>query len=382
MDLQTLKKAILHFSNQKASIQTILASSFQKLSIEKARVIIRASGIGNKLANLFSESDLIKVVNVCKQMKFQSPHIDHLSPIGEKILTTGMMSEYVIVNNKDQLKSINPGQEGNKQNVKVLKPALTSYSSRSIVINNRPTIIECGIAYGGDINSFKLYRFANKIPLLYDEGSDVAREVVSEVGINKMGITKKEAKEQFANDQSSKSDRAVELLPLHVFFHICSTKIPYKSAGKESIASEGEMKKYMKFCLSDLYRKVSAQIRRDLKIKDAENRLKLYKYYIPLIVDAVSDSIKVDRTKLSELFIEIAEKHVKKEITPTEIIFKENDKINNKSNKPMIGKKLYNNTENKNTKIKDKDSSQNLSKSKASTGKKIEKLTLDDFNRR
>ncbi|MGH9980734.1 MAG: DNA topoisomerase VI subunit B [Nitrososphaeraceae archaeon] len=382
MDLQTLKKAILHFSNQKASIQTILASSFQKLSIEKARVIIRASGIGNKLANLFSESDLIKVVNVCKQMKFQSPHIDHLSPIGEKILTTGMMSEYVIVNNKDQLKSINPGQEGNKQNVKVLKPALTSYSSRSIVINNRPTIIECGIAYGGDINSFKLYRFANKIPLLYDEGSDVAREVVSEVGINKMGITKKEAKEQFANDQSSKSDRAVELLPLHVFFHICSTKIPYKSAGKESIASEGEMKKYMKFCLSDLYRKVSAQIRRDLKIKDAENRLKLYKYYIPLIVDAVSDSIKVDRTKLSELFIEIAEKHVKKEITPTEIIFKENDKINNKSNKPMIGKKLYNNTENKNTKIKDKDSSRNLSKSKAYTGKKIEKLTLDDFNRR
>jgi len=345
-------------------------------------VIIRASGIGNKLGNLFSESDLIKVVNVCKQMKFQSPHIDHLSPIGEKILTTGMMSEYVIVNNKDQLKAINPGQEGNEQNVKVLKPALTSYSSRSIVINNRPTIIECGIAYGGDINSFKLYRFANKIPLLYDEGSDVAREVVSEVGINKMGITKKEAKEQFANDQSSKSDRAVELLPLHVFFHICSTKIPYKSAGKESIASEGEMKKYMKFCLSDLYRKVSAQIRRDLKIKDAENRLKLYKYYIPLIVDAVSDSIKVDRTKLSELFIEIAEKHVKKEITPTDIIFKENDKINNKSNKPMIGKKLYNNTENKNTKIKDKDSSQNLSKSKASTGKKIEKLTLDDFNRR
>ena len=50
------------------------------------------------------------------------------------------------------------------------------------------------MAYGGDINSFKLYRFANKIPLLYDEGSDVAREVVSEVEINKMGITKKQAK--------------------------------------------------------------------------------------------------------------------------------------------------------------------------------------------
>ena len=382
MDLQTLKKAILNFSNQKASIQTVLSSSFQKLSIEKAREIIRASEIDNKLANLFSESDLIKVVNVCKHMKFQSPHIDHLSPIGEKILTTGMMSEYVIVHNREHLKSLNPAEEEKtNQNVRVLKPALTSYSSRSIVINNRPTIIECGIAYGGDINSFKLYRFANKIPLLYDEGSDVAREVVTEVGINKMGITRKEAKEQFANDQSSRSDRAVELLPLHIFFHICSTKIPYKSAGKESIASEGEMKKYMKFCLSDLYRKVSAQIRRDLKIKDAENRLRLYKYYIPLIVDAVSDSIKVDRTKLSEHFVEIAEKHVKKEITPTEVILKNNEDINNISKKMIVVKEKYNNSEKKNMKSNQKEEIKTLSQSKAFPKKK-EKLTLDDFNRR
>jgi len=382
MDLQTLKKAILNFSNQKASIQTVLSSSFQKLSIEKAREIIRASEIDNKLANLFSESDLIKVVNVCKRMKFQSPHIDHLSPIGEKILTTGMMSEYVIVHNRDHLKSLNPAEGGNNQNVRVLKPALTSYSSRSIVINNRPTIIECGIAYGGDINFFKLYRFANKIPLLYDEGSDVAREVVSEVGINKMGITRKEAKEQFANDQNSKSDRAVELLPLHIFFHICSTKIPYKSAGKESIASEGEMKKYMKFCLSDLYRKVSAQIRRDLKIKDAENRLRLYKYYIPLIVDAVSDSIKVDRIKLSERFVEIAEKHVKKEITPTEITVKNTDDVNSKQKKIIIIKEKYNNSEKKNTSINQKEGLKNLSKKNVYPRKKVEKLTLDDFNRR
>jgi DNA topoisomerase-6 subunit B len=127
-------------------------------------------------------------------MKFQSPNTDHLSPIGEKILTTGMMSEYIIVNNKDQNKTINHSENGHNLNIRILKPAFISYSSRSTVINNRPTIIECGIAYGGNINSFKLYRFANKIPLLYDEGSDVAREVVAEVGINKMGITKKKQK--------------------------------------------------------------------------------------------------------------------------------------------------------------------------------------------
>ncbi len=379
MDLQTLKKAILNFSNQKINIQSVLSSSFQKLSIEKAREIINVSRIENKPANLFSESDLIKIVNACKQMKFQSPNTDHLSPIGEKILTTGMMSEYIIVNNKDQNKATNSTENGHNLNVRVLKPALTSYSSRSTVINNRPTIIECGIAYGGNINSFKLYRFANKIPLLYDEGSDVAREVVSEVGINKMGITKKEAKEQFANEQKNKTDRAVELLPLHIFFHICSTKIPYKTAGKESIASEGEMKRYMKLCLSDLYRRISAQIRRDLRVKDAENRLKLYKYYIPLIVDAISDSIKTDPIKLTEIFIKIAEKHVKKEIIPHVEDLKENKEEHITGKEITAIQEKSHISERKNKDIKNKSNSKVLIKEKFSSRKKT---TLDDFNRR
>ena len=310
MDLKTLKKAILNFMNQKTTLQGILASSFQKMSTDKAKDIINRAGLSVKPADKYDEHDLIKVVNICKHTKFQSPNTDHLSPIGEKILTVGMTSEYSIIQNKE---ATNSGSQTHLT-TKILKPSLTAYSSRICVVNNRPTVVECGIAYGGDIPSFKLYRFANKIPLLYDEGSDVAREVISEVGINKMGISKKEVKEQFSNVET-KSDRTVEYLPIHIFFHICSTKIPYKTAGKESIASEGDLKKYMKSCLSDLYRKVSAQIRRELKIKEDENKLRLYKHYIPFIVDAISDSIKIDSKRLSKAFQDLAEKYVSGELT-------------------------------------------------------------------
>lgn len=321
MDLKTLKKAIMNFMNQKTTLQGVLSDSFQKLSSEKARQIISEAGLDNKPADKYDEHELIKVVNICKQTKFHMPNTDHLSPIGEEILTAGMTQEYTIITNKDEA-----AQQGSQPqlSVKVLKPSLTAYSSRTCVINNRPTIVECGIAYGGDIGSFKLYRFANKIPLLYDEGSDVAREVVSEVEINKMGISKKEVKEQFANPDA-KSDRAVELLPLHIFFHICSTKIPYKTAGKESIASEGELKRYMKACLSDLYRKVSAQIRKELRMKEAQSRLSLYKFYIPLIVSAISESIKIDSEKLEQAFTQLAEKHVSGEITSTPVQEKEDE---------------------------------------------------------
>ena len=307
MDLKTLKRAILNFTNQKTTIHGILCNSFQKMSSEKAKEILSRAEVELKVATKYDEHELIKIVNACRQTKFQSPNTDHLSPVGEHILTAGMMEEYSIVSRKD---NTSHSELSNSQlSVKVLKPVLTAYSSKTCIINNRATVVECGIAYGGNINSFRLYRFANKIPLLYDEGSDVAREVVSEVEINKMGITKKDVREQFFNPEV-KSDRAIELLPIHIFFHICSTKIPYKTAGKESIASEGSLKKYMRFCLTDLYKRVSAQIRKEIRIKEAENRLRLYKHYIPLIVDAISESINIDAKKLTEAFTSLVETQV------------------------------------------------------------------------
>lgn len=334
MDLKTLKKAIMNYMNQKTTIHGLLCTAFQKVSSEKAKEIITNADLELKAANQYTEHELIKIVNVCKHTKFQNPNTEHLSPIGDKILTAGMTSEYSITINKD-MHGANP-QEQPHLAVKILRPTLTAYSSRTCVINNRPTIVECGIAYGGDISSFKLFRFANKIPLLYDEGSDVAREAVSEVEINKMGISKKEVKEQFASSDS-KSDRAVEMLPIHIFFHICSTKIPYKTAGKESIAAEGELKKYMKSCLADLYRKVSAQIRKELRIKEAESRLRLYRHYIPFIIEAISESISIDAKRLYDVFNSLAEKHVKGVGPGIKLGYKE-DKITEDRIQQEVGK--------------------------------------------
>lgn len=394
MDLKTLKKAIIRFMNQKTTLQGVLCNSFQKLSSEKAKEIITKANVDLKIADKYDEHELIKVVNISKQTKFQAPNTEHLSPIGEEILIAGMTSEYTIVTNKE---NTNSGDQPQQQlSTKVLRPVLTGYSTRTCVVNNRPTIVECGIAYGGDISSFKLHRFANKIPLLYDEGSDVAREVVSEVEINKMGISKKEVKEQFANPDS-KSDRAVELLPIHIFFHICSTKIPYKTAGKESIASEGDLKRYMKACLADLYRKVSAQIRKELRIKEAESRLRLYKHYIPLIISAISESIKVDSEKLSEAFSQLAEKHVRGESVDNskhtkadkitgERIEEEADKTKENENeilKQDATKHMIYASREKKKKIKNKTSSRkNKSKKyiKKGTGSK-NPITLDTFNK-
>src|SRR4029078_7844284 len=79
-----------------------------------------------------------------------------------------------------------------------------------------------------------------------------------------------------------------------------------------SLASEGELKYYTKSCLSELYRKLSTQIRKELKLKEAENKIRLYKHYLPFIVDSINESLGSKNSKLSESFTKLIENHLSK----------------------------------------------------------------------
>jgi hypothetical protein len=95
----------------------------------------------------------------------------------------------------------------------------------------------------------------------------------------------------------------------------------------------------MKSCLADLYRKVSAQIRKELRIKEAESRLRLYRHYIPFIIEAVSESISIDAKKLYDVFNSLAEKHVKGVGPGLKLGYKE-DKITEDRIQQEVGKDM------------------------------------------
>src|SRR6476660_3297506 len=71
----------------------------------------------------------------------------------------------------------------------------------------------------------------------------------------------------------------------------------------------------MKTCISELYRKLSIQIRKELKIKEAENKMKLYKHYLPFIVDAITESLGIKNPQLGESFSFLIEKHLTKKLS-------------------------------------------------------------------
>ena len=130
-----------------------------------------------------------------------------------------------------------------------------------------PFIIEMGIAYGGDIKSGgpHVYRYANRIPLLYDEGSDVVIKVVNDTDWGRYKVKGEP--------------------PFIIVSHICSTRIPYKTAGKENVADRQEIERELRLALQYLSRKLSSFMSKRGQAEMAKKRANLYAKYIPMIAE-------------------------------------------------------------------------------------------------
>jgi DNA topoisomerase-6 subunit B len=130
-----------------------------------------------------------------------------------------------------------------------------------------PFIIEMGIAYGGDIKSGgpHVYRYANRIPLLYDEGSDVVIKVVNDTDWGRYKVKGEP--------------------PFIIVSHICSTRIPYKTAGKENVADRQEIERELRLALQFLSRKLASFMSKRGQAEMAKKRANLYAKYIPLIAE-------------------------------------------------------------------------------------------------
>ena len=188
-----------------------------------------------------TNEELVRLADSLQKFEeFLSPDPSCLAPLGEEPLSKGIMKFF------------------NPEFASVIQRSASAYSGF-------PFIIEMGIAYGGDIptKGIQVYRFANRIPLLYDEGSDVVLKVVNEVDWSRYKV---------------KGDP-----PLVIVSHICSTRIPYKTVGKENVADRPEIERELKNALQYLARKLAVHMSRQGMADMAKKRANLYSKYVPLI---------------------------------------------------------------------------------------------------
>jgi DNA topoisomerase-6 subunit B len=241
VDVETVKRLIQ--VTQHRNMLDFMKNHFHRVGEKTAQQFLEFASISeSKNPKRLNPEEAVKLVRMMKRFEdFRAPSANCLSPLGKELLRAGILKE--------------------------LKPEFTAICQRNpSTYAGHPFVVETAIAYGGEIpksNNFILYRFANRIPLLYDEASDVSYTVVKALNWRRYRV---------------KQD-----MPLAVLVHICSTKIPYKTVGKEFIADRPEVKREI---LNGI-RKVARKLRRFLSkrehVKREKRRLSVFSQYLPKI---------------------------------------------------------------------------------------------------
>ncbi len=252
-----------------------LVEEFQGIGKVTAERFISTYGFDpNKDPRSLTQEEIDKLVKALREFKdFRPPKSDHLSPIGAELIKLGLST--------------------------ILKPEFVdAVTLKPIVYEGHSIIVEVGIAYGGAIQPSEqpiLLRYANKIPLLYDERSDVAWKVITEnIDWSYYGI-------QFP-------------APLAILVHVCGTKIPYKGVGKESIADVPEIEHEIEKGIRHVARQLKAYLAKKKREEEMQRKAITLIKYIPEVARCLSVFMNGDRSKNEQVLKNTLFELVKKKV--------------------------------------------------------------------
>uniref|UniRef100_A0A0E0QP11 DNA topoisomerase VI subunit B transducer domain-containing protein n=1 Tax=Oryza rufipogon TaxID=4529 RepID=A0A0E0QP11_ORYRU len=144
------------------------------------------------------------------------------------------------------------------------------------VFEGHPFIVEAGISIGGkDVkHGLNIFRYANRIPLLFEQGADViTRTALKRINWSSYKI----------NQQQDK---------IGVFVSIVSTKIPFKGTGKEYIGDDiTEIASAVQSALKQCCLQLKSKIVKKLQARERQDRKRNLNRYIPDVARAIMETL-------------------------------------------------------------------------------------------
>ncbi|MHC4779371.1 MAG: DNA topoisomerase VI subunit B, partial [Planctomycetota bacterium] len=210
--------------------------------------------------------------------------------------------------NSDTIKIMNPPTNclspiGQDQILESLKSRLeadfyTAISRSPSVYRGNPFQVEAGIAYGvkgmNPDSLVKVYRYANKVPLLYQPGSCAITQGVMET--------------DWRNYSMSQSRNSLPSGPAVIFVHLASVWVPFTSESKESTAPYPEIIKEIKLALQECGRGLGTHLRRAAHAAHEARRRSIFEKYIGEVVEAAASLSRINQATLKKNLLKIARK--------------------------------------------------------------------------
>jgi DNA topoisomerase-6 subunit B len=149
-----------------------------------------------------------------------------------------------------------------------------------------PFLVEAAICYGGELEqekSVKLQRFANKVPLLYQQAACATTKAISGTKWNSYGL--------------SQSRGSLPVGPALIVVHIASVWVPFTSESKEAIAPYPEIEKEIRLALQECGRKLGSFIRKKKKAVQEEQKKEYITTFLPHIMIGLKDILDLNESK-------------------------------------------------------------------------------------
>ena len=249
-----------------------LSSEFSRVSANLAQEICKAAKISpdTRPRNLHGAAaeTLYKTI---QSTKIMAPPSNCISPIGEKAILHGLYKQ-------------------------IKGDFYTAVTRPPAVYRGNPFVIEAGLAFGkgpeqaaekaeepkaplaegeqhdDDNELARVIRYANRVPLLYQQSGCATFKAVLDTTWRNYGV--------------SQSRGALPAGPMVIFVHMASVWVPFTSESKEAIADYDEIRKEIRLALQECGRRLGVFLRRREHAKSEFRRRNIFELYIEEVVEA------------------------------------------------------------------------------------------------
>ena len=229
-------------------LSSFLQTEFSRVGPTLARRIVEGADLQTKTSPRRVTTEAAeRLVDSIRQTRIPAPPTDCLSPIG---------ADRILASLEQQIDA----------------ELFVAVTRSPTVYRGNPFQIEVGLAYGGELPAddlIHLYRFANRVPLLYQQGACAIHKSVLGTNWKSYGL--------------QQGRGALPTGPMVLMAHVASVWVPFTSESKEAVAGYDEIARELKLALQELGRKLSQHIRKARKHRDAARKRAYIEQYIPHI---------------------------------------------------------------------------------------------------
>ena len=258
------------------NVRSCLTSDFSRVSSASAKKICDVAKVSEKRRpSQVTRDEADRIHKAIQKTKIMNPPTDCIAPIGEKLIESALKAE-------------------------VDADFYASVTRRPTVYRGNPFLIEVGLAYGGSLpidDSVMLYRYANRVPLQYQQGACAITKAVN--GTN------------WKSYQLQQPRGALPQGPVLLMVHIASVWVPFTSESKEAIAHYPDIIKEIRFALQECGRRMAIHVRKQRRQADELKKRAYIQSYIPQVAIGLEEILgfgERERTKVVRNLTDVLER--------------------------------------------------------------------------